>query len=77
MGRPKGSRNQPHGESPVTARLCELHYKTLCGRAERGELDIDQLMALVRWEHAEMYGKPREKVDLSVSGGLTVSVHIE
>lgn len=55
--------------------MCKLHYEMLCERA--AELDSSDLMKLLQFEHAEMYGKPKERVEVSGEGGgpIEIAVH--
>lgn len=69
--------------SPVTLSLCKNHYETavkLCGdcsRWENTETYFNALMKILQFEHAELFGKPKEKVDVNLTGETKIRLVIE
>lgn len=52
------------------------HYELLHKRAISGQMEDSDLLRLIQWEHAEIHGKPKDRIDLAVSGQLNVTVQI-
>ena len=73
-GRPPGAKNKK--ESCVSGEYLKAHYVELHKRAVSGKMSDGDLLRLVAWEHAEIHGKAKERIDLEVSGGLTITVKI-
>jgi hypothetical protein len=85
----KGESGNPKGgtaklkQSPVTLRFCKEHYEEAVKMVAVGAVwptlkdRFDAIMTLLKFEHAEMFGKPKERIDLEMSGGLNVKVIIE
>ncbi len=66
--------------SPVTLSNIKKHYERWCQLLDKGDLEIEleaQVLAkLVPWEHAELFGKPREKVEVSGKDGAPLQANI-
>ena len=75
MGRPRKSPTTPK-QSPVTAARLSEHYEQYCQRARAGALSNAELMQLIAWEHAELHGKPLQRVAAEVSGGISIEVNV-
>lgn len=73
-GRPPGAKNKK--ESCVSPSYMASHYELLHKRAISGQMEDSDLLRLIQWEHAEIHGKPKDRIDLAVSGQLNVTVQI-
>ena len=83
----KGESGNPGGKSkaisPVTLKFCSEHYeKALAllastGNWESVETYFNSLMKLLQFEHAELFGKPKEQIKAEISGGMTFTVKIQ
>ena len=83
----KGESGNPGGKSkaisPVTLKFCSEHYqeaielcRSITGWKSR-ETYFDSLMKLLQFEHAELFGKPKEQIKAEISGGMTFTVKIQ
>jgi len=83
MARPPGAKNKDTRLSPVQLKFCEGHYEKALALLQSTENwasvkeYFDSLMKLLQFEHAELFGKPKEQIKAEISGGMTFTVKIQ
>lgn len=83
MGFKPGNRANPGGRkkaliSPVTLSMCKTHYVELCKLIPSMELldRVQALLKMLQFEHAELFGKPKEKVEVTGKDGTPLQANI-